>query len=299
MTGDTAVVAVLGARSPVGEALLPRLVAAGHPVLALTRDDAVPGAVPGVVWCSEADPASFGTVAPSGPIPLVVSLAPLWALPPWLPAFVAREVRRVVALSSTSVRTKAASPDPSEQALVRRLARGEEAVTAWGRAEAVETVLLRPTMIWGGGRDGNVAELGRFARRFRFLPVLGAASGLRQPVHVDDVALACLAALTAPGAAGRLVEISGAEVLSYRAMAERIMAAAGLRPRVLGLPRVLVTLGGLLLRLHPRYRSWTSAMADRQNRDLVADHGEAARLLGFAPRPFAPGPGDVGVHPGA
>jgi hypothetical protein len=42
----------------------------------------------------------------------------------------------------------------------------------------------------------------------------------------------------------------------------------------------------LLLRMLPRYRHWSAAMAQRMNQDLVFEHTEAARDLGFAPRGF-------------
>lgn len=42
-----------------------------------------------------------------------------------------------------------------------------------------------------------------------------------------------------------------------------------------------------MLRRLPRYRQWSAAMAERMNRDLVFDHADAARDLGFKPRGFA------------
>jgi len=48
-----------------------------------------------------------------------------------------------------------------------------------------------------------------------------------------------------------------------------------------------------ILRLVPRYRNWSSAMAERMNRDLVFDHSEATRDFGFAPRAFVLSAEDV------
>jgi hypothetical protein len=41
-----------------------------------------------------------------------------------------------------------------------------------------------------------------------------------------------------------------------------------------------------VLRRVPRYRQWSSAMAERMNRDLVFNHLDAARDFGFKPRAF-------------
>ncbi len=64
-----------------------------------------------------------------------------------------------------------------------------------GNKQGVEWVILRPTLIYGHGRDKNITEIARFIRRFGFFPLLGKANGLRQPIHVEDVAEACFAAL--------------------------------------------------------------------------------------------------------
>ena len=50
------------------------------------------------------------------------------------------------------------------------------------------------------------------------------------------------------------------------------------------------------LRVLPRYRRWSAAMAERMNSDLVFDHSAAARDLGFRPRGFKLSRLDVGVR---
>jgi len=189
-------------------------------------------------------------------------------------------------LSSTSRFTKGDSSDPNEQSVARKLAEGEERLCAWAEANQVEWVILRPTLIYGRGRDKNVSEIVRFVHRFGFFPLLGAASGLRPPVHVEDVSSACLAALDAPAAVNRAYNLSGGEALSYREMVSRIFVSLGSRLRLLTVPLWIFRLAVVLMRVLPRYRHWTVAMAERMNLDMVFDHGEAAEDLGFSPRPF-------------
>lgn len=124
-------------------------------------------------------------------------------------------------------------------------------------------------------------------------PLLGQADGLRQPVHVEDVAMACVSAITVPVAGNRAYNLSGGETLSYREMVCRIFAAIGKRPQAVTIPRWLFRLVVTVLRRLPRYRNWTTEMAERMNRDLVFDHGDAARDLAFSPRPFQLSQGDM------
>jgi nucleoside-diphosphate-sugar epimerase len=201
--------------------------------------------------------------------------------------------RRVVALSSTSIFVKGDSSNPSERDMAYRLAEGEQALRAWAEARGVEWVILRPTLIYGYGRDKNVTEIIRFVRRWGFFPLLGQADGLRQPVHAEDVAAACMSALTSSAAANRTYNLSGGETLSYREMVCRVFSTVGRSPHLVTIPRWLFQLGLTALRLLPRYRHWTVEMAQRMNCDLVFDHVDAARDLGFSPRPFRLSPGDL------
>ena len=130
-----------------------------------------------------------------------------------------------------------------------------------------------------------MSEIARFIRRFSFFPVLGKAEGLRQPVHVDDLAQACFAALNGP-VANRAYNLSGGETLTYREMVKRIFKSLALTPRLLSVPLPMFRIAVVVLRLLPRYRKLTSAMAERMNRNMVFEHGEAQKDLDFSPRRF-------------
>lgn len=274
-------VGLLGATSLVGICLLPLLRRAGWRVEAFSRRE--PSSCDaGVTWRRLA-PALLPQG--EGKIEYWICVAPIWVLPQYFGLLEVCGARRVVALSSTSLFTKENSSDSGEQEIAERLAAGENALRTWGEARGVEWVILRPTLIYGGGRDRNISEMARFMRRFGFFPLLGRAGGLRQPVYVDDVASACLAALNSPGN-NRAYNLSGGETLSYRDMAGRVFAALGRRPRLVTVPLRLFRLALALMRLLPRYRHWSAAMAERMNQDLVFDHADAERDLGYAPRPF-------------
>lgn len=279
-------IGILGATSLVGACLLPLLTQAKWRVMAFSRR-AVGQAGDGVAWRQLApSPQAPFPFAGEGIIACWICVAPIWVLPEYFGLLDAQGARRVVVLSSTSRFTKNDSTDPEEQAIARRLADAETRVREWAESRSVEWVILRPTLIYGLGRDKNIAEIACFIRRFGFFPLFGKANGLRQPVHAADVAAACLAALQAPGAANRDYNISGGETLPYRDMVARVFFALGRSPRLLRVPLWVFSLAVALLRRLPRYRQWSIAMAERMSRDLVCDHAEAARDLGFKPRAF-------------
>jgi nucleoside-diphosphate-sugar epimerase len=213
-------------------------------------------------------------------------LAPIWVLPEYFPLLLLYGAKHVVAISSTSRFTKSVSSDPAEKALAERLAENEERLVAWAKKENLTFTILRPTLVYGLGRDKNVSVIAHFIKRFAFFPLLGTARGLRQPVHAQDVAWGCLVALNAEKAFNRSYNISGGETLPYLEMVGRVFLALGRKPRFVILPIWIFRLAVMFLRLLPRFRHWSPAMAERMNTDLVFDHSEASSDLGFTPRPF-------------
>jgi len=275
-------VGLLGATSLVGKCLIPPLIDSGARVFAFSRQPIEPFG-DGLAWRNLSDSSS----AITDRLDYWICVAPIWVLPEHFPLLEASGARRVVALSSTSRFTKVGSGDTAETAVAARLIEAEDRVVAWAKSRGIEWVILRPTLIYGLGRDKNISEIARFIRRFGFFPVLGRAQGLRQPIHAEDVAAACVSALQAPDAANRAYNISGGETLTYRAMVERVFAALGCRPRLITVPLWAFRLAVIVLRCLPRYRQRSAAMAERMNRDLVFDQADAARDIGFKPRQFS------------
>lgn len=267
---ETIRVGVLGATSLVGDSLVP-LLKETYAVVPFSRH-------------MTADP----TVEQNTPARILywISLMPIWALPDYFETLLAHGARRVVALSSTSIFTKKTSTDLAEQELAARFAEAEQRLIAWAESQNVEVVILRPTLIYGSRRDRNVSEIALFIRRFGFFPIFGAATGLRQPIHAADVALACQRALEAKHLVNCTYNISGGETLTYRDMAVRIFEALGKRPRLITTPLWLFSIAVACIRVLPRFHHWSVAMAERMNQDLVFDHTAAQRDLSMLFRPF-------------
>ena len=280
-------VGVIGATSIIGDFLLTLLVENGYDVVAFTRQ-ALPmteqHATQGVTW--RLLPTKKLSDAVTIKIKKWICLAPIWFLPEHFSLLKSCDASHVVAVSSTSRFTKGESSDPAERKLVENIAENEKRLTAWAEKEKLTFTILRPTLVYGRGRDKNISVIARFIKRFSFFPLLGKARGFRQPVHAQDVAFACLAALTSSKAANRSYNISGGEIVSYREMVGRIFLSVGRKPRFLEFPLWLFRLAIFFLRVLPPFRKWSPAMAERMNQNLVFDYQEAARDLNFAPRQF-------------
>ena len=285
-------VGVIGATSLTGDHLLPLLVDNGYDVVAFSRQaqgTQRPFKNPHVEWqiIRQSESAvSTDMFPPEKQIAHWLCLAPIWVLLEYFPLLLLYGVQHIVAISSTSRFAKADSSDIAEQQLSFRLIKSEQCLISWAEKNQVTWTILRPTLVYGLGQDKNITMIARFIQRFSFFPLLGAASGLRQPLHAHDLALSCLASLNLKAAINHSYNISGGETLSYREMVGRIFSALGKKQRFVTFPLWLFRLAVMCLRVLPRFSHWSAAMAGRMNSDLVYDHTDARRDLGVTPRPF-------------
>jgi nucleoside-diphosphate-sugar epimerase len=281
-------VAVLGASSFVGVHVLELLNASGAMIIALTRQTP-PSGRSEATWeiLSDISVETRTKQKDSPEMPFWICVAPIWILPDYFERIKASRAKRIVVVSSTSRFTKIDSGDATENAVAAMLINGEAQVQAWAQEHDIEWVILRPTLIYGDGRDKNISEIARVIRRFGFFPLLGRAQGLRQPIHAKDVAKACVSALTAPIAKNKSYNLSGRETLTYRKMVERVFESLSRPVRFVTVPILAFRMAVTVLKFFPRFKHWTTAMAERMNRDLVFDHSDAARDLNFQPEDFA------------
>lgn len=284
-------IGVFGATSLVGSCLLPQLVKLGYQVNAFSRRENKQLSND-VIW-QKLSLFSVKDMKNNRGIPYWICVAPIWTLPDYFELLENFGVRRLVVLSSTSRFTKDGSPDAEEQLISNRLADAENVLQKWASRKGIDWVILRPTLIYGHGRDKNIVEITRFINRFGFFPLFGKAMGLRQPIHAEDVATACVSAVDNSSVANQNYNITGGETLTYREMVSRVFQALGKNPRFVSVPLWVFKLTLVFSRLLPRYRHWSAAMAERMNRDLVFDSDEASNAFGYRPRVFSLSKKDV------
>jgi nucleoside-diphosphate-sugar epimerase len=285
-------VGVLGATSIIGAYLLPLLVKEGWDAVAFSRQARY------IKQPLENQPITWQLLTKSKlsdssdvnqkekQINFWISLAPIEVLPEYFPMLLTCGAKHIVAVSSTSRFTKSASSDPAEKKLAENLAENEERLESWAKKEKLTFTILRPTLIYDPGRDKNISVIAAFIRRFAFFCAFGDARGLRQPIHAQDVAAACVAALSAQAAVNKCYNISGGEIVTYKEMVSRIFAAMGRKPRFVKIPLLLFRAAVFILRIFPPFRHWSAAMAERMNQDMVFDHAQASRDLSFSPCDF-------------
>jgi len=179
--------------------------------------------------------------------------------------------RRAVFVSTTAIFTRL----PAASRAVRLEA--EQAV----QASTLTWTILRPTMIYGTGRDRNISRLLRFLTRWPIFPLCGNA--LWQPIHIDDLADAVVAALDTPATYRTAYNLAGAEPLRFADLVRTAGRAVGRRVVLVRVPVQVAVLAAKL----------SGVVTPEQIRRLAEDKAfaiaDAARDFNFAPRSFAQG----------
>jgi len=137
----------------------------------------------------------------------------------------------------------------------------EQALITAASEHGFSWTLFRPTLVYDGKYDKNVASLAGFIARFGFFPIIGSAKGLRQPLHADDLAQACVGVLNNPSTYMKSYNLGGGQVLSYREMIEQIFRTLEKRPKIIAIPYWLYRAGISMVRFYPRYRHFNTEMA--------------------------------------
>jgi uncharacterized protein YbjT (DUF2867 family) len=276
---------VTGGSGFLGSYVVSLLVDRGHSVSALARSEVAASMLRSLGVQPLAgdldDPASVDAAFVESGSSVLINLASLGF--GHTPAIVAAAeeagIERAVFVSTTAIFTTLNAPSKA----VRIAA--EETI----RASRLRWTIIRPTMIYGSPADRNMWRLLRLLRRSPVMPLPGGGRTLQQPVHVEDLASAVVAAAERDVAVGKTYDVAGPDPLTFRDIATQAGAAVGRTPRMLPVPAALLTRALRSIERTGRTLPLKAEQIERLTEDKTFDIEPARRDLSYAPRPFAIG----------
>lgn len=269
---------VFGGTGMVGELIVERLIQSGDTAIGVSRRPGRPG------WVVADLAEHNGLQLPK--FDVVFSAVPTQLFAKSFHNILQSEPKRVVAISSTNLFTKTDSSDQTERASIQELVDTENQIIRQSEALGVEWTILRPTLIYKEGRDQNVTRIARFIQRFAFMPLYGSASGCRQPVHAEDLAIGAIAAAKSPKAVRNTYFTTGTETIAYHEMVGRIFDGLSRPRRLLYLPPPIWKSALALAR--PFFPGVTPVMGERMLKDMAFDSSSAINDFGWSARKFEP-----------
>jgi uncharacterized protein YbjT (DUF2867 family) len=274
---------IIGFTSPLGQSIASQANAAGAEVIPVSRS--ISRVTKFVNCCTsvQMDLQMPGSLQKLGLVggDSVICAAPIRTLAHAVAGVVIPPNIGITAVSSASAVTKVDSPFPRDARLSQELLAAEAVIrTAFGGNARI----LRPTMIYGSGRDNNVAQIARLLARTHVFPLIGGGVGLRAPVHVDDLAQVAVAAAAAHPISNP-VHVPGGERLTFREVVQRIAFAANVRYTEIPMPSFPFAFGGRYLTNAGRIGGSLAACV-RMSEDLTVP--DDAAMFGISRRGFCP-----------
>lgn len=160
---------------------------------------------------------------------------------------------------------------------------GEQAV----REAFPAATILRPSLIIGP-EDGFFQRFGRMIMLSPALPLIGGGRTKFQPVLVTDVAASIVAAIESPAAHGKLFEVAGPQVYSFRELIEKLRSISKRCFCLVSVPYCLAGPKALAMEIFSRFTPWPPMLTRDQVRLLKHDNIATAG---------APGLADLGITP--
>ncbi|TMF02759.1 MAG: NAD-dependent epimerase/dehydratase family protein [Chloroflexi bacterium] len=182
-----------------------------------------------------------------------------------------RRISRALFISTTAVFTTL--PSASRTPRLEAEAAVERSSMDW--------TILRPTMIYGTARDRNISRLLRFLKRIPVFPLCGNA--LWQPIYVEDLADAVVAALDSSDTVKKVYNVAGAQPLRFADLVRTAGRAVERNVTLIRVPLAAAVLAAGLTRVV------TPEQICRLAEDKAFSYADAARDFLFAPRSFAEG----------
>ena len=167
--------------------------------------------------------------------------------------------------------------EKSESHYARSKGRAETAVLSIKK----DAVIFRPSIVFGP-EDSFFNKFADMARLSPVLPVIGGGTTKLQPVYVEDVAEAVARAVDGKAVAGKIYELGGPEVLSFRECLQTMLKVTARKNPLVSMPAGIASLIGSIASLIPfvsppitpdqvrllKYDNVVSAKAEKDERTL-------------------------------
>lgn len=166
----------------------------------------------------------------------------------------------------------------SPSAYVRARAHGERVV----RERFPDATMVRPSVLFGPG-DAFLTSIDALSRWSPVFPLFGRGETRMQPVYVGDVAEAVARILDDSKTRGRVSELGGQRVLTYREIIEAVLAYRGRRRALLPVPFGVWMLQAKLLSVLPNPPLSADQVILMRDDNVVAKGAVTLADLGIPP----------------
>lgn len=154
-----------------------------------------------------------------------------------------------------------------------------------------EWVIVRPGAVYGPG-DEHLSLMLRMVRALPVVPEIGGGDQRFQPIWHRDLAAGLAVAADRPEVAGRVLEVGGREVITQRALIERLQVLTGRKAPTLPIPEFLASFGIKAMNAAGIGAPIAESQLDMLREENIIGEGQSNALLadlGITPTPLDEG----------
>jgi len=178
------------------------------------------------------------------------------------------------------IHVSAIGADPSSPSrYAASKAAGEEAV--FGAFPGA--TIFRPSFVFGP-EDRFFNRFGALAQFLPFMPVISGASRI-QPVYVGDVADAAMEVLNRPEAAGRIYELGGPRIFTFRELLQYVLKETGRDRPLIAIPPALARLQAMIAERLPGKPLTRDQLLMLARDNITSEQAPGLTDLGVVPTP--------------
>ena len=142
--------------------------------------------------------------------------------------------------------------------------------------------ILRPSIVFGP-EDGFFNRFAEMARFLPALPLIGGGKTRFQPVFVGDVAAAIVKSLNSDAARGRVYELGGPTIYSFRQLMQVVLSETGRQRLLVPLPFAVAAFKAFFLQLLPNPLLTVDQVKLLRHDNVVAPGALGLADLGIVP----------------
>ena len=149
-------------------------------------------------------------------------------------------------------------------------------------------LVLRSTMIYGGGKDKNMNNVIKFINNYKFFFGFGSGNNLFRPIFYKDLAKAVFNGYKNEEIEG-FIDVAGETIISYKNILKTIFLELNLKPRIIILPLNLIMIILKFIELCKIKLPIKSEQIMRLKEDKSFEIDTARKSLDFKPVSFSKG----------
>ncbi|MAS87507.1 MAG: hypothetical protein CMH30_05980 [Micavibrio sp.] len=145
-----------------------------------------------------------------------------------------------------------------------------------------KVTILRPSLVFGP-EDNFFNQFAALSKCLPALPLIGGGHTEFQPIYVGDVAKAVINCIDNPKTSGKIYELAGAEIFTFKQLLQKTLSYTGRDTALIPLPFFLARIEAVFLSLLPKPLLTQDQITSLHYHNIATGHHQTLEALNITP----------------